>query len=123
MNDGSPIIVSRRTKEEEEQKGYDMSNVDMSNMNMDNLSTENINFDEYAQRPKELFSTPINEWTMEDWIIAVIIFSLLSCFLSCLGRIGCGACNLLNCLTCYCCFNLCCGGPEAGSYVAADGLC
>lgn len=120
VNDDTPI-VSRKAKED--QNGYDMSNVDMSNMNMNNLNTDNVNMDELTQRPKELFSTPINEWTMEDWIIFGIILMLLSCLLSCLSKIGCGACNLLNCLTCYCCLSLCCGDAEAGSYVAADGLC
>mmetsp|Transcript_20302 Transcript_20302/g.49786 ORF Transcript_20302/g.49786 Transcript_20302/m.49786 type:complete len:158 (-) Transcript_20302:2558-3031(-) len=104
---GAPI-ASRSLKEDE--SGY----------NMDNLNTDNINIDEYTQRPLELFSTPITEWTTEDWILFGIIFLLLSCLLSCLAKIGCGACNLLNCLTCYCCYYLCCGDPDAGSYIRSS---
>lgn len=112
----APMMTSSRNlKEDGDNSGYDMSN-----MNMDN-----VNIDEYTQRPQELFSTPITEWTTEDWILAGVMFLILSCLLSCLAKIGCGACNLLNCLTCYCCYHLCCGdtGVNGSNYVPADSLC
>jgi hypothetical protein len=93
--------------------------------NLQDMSMQDIDFEEYMNRPQELFSTPISEWTTQDWILAVVIFFLLICILRCLAKIGCGCCNLLNCLTCYCCYRLCCGDPDAGAgnYHAADGLC
>mmetsp|Transcript_20303 Transcript_20303/g.49788 ORF Transcript_20303/g.49788 Transcript_20303/m.49788 type:complete len:197 (-) Transcript_20303:158-748(-) len=130
----SAPIASRR--QNEDQNGYDMENVDMSNMNMDGLGSvaADINIDEYTQLPKELFTTPISEWTQKDWILFGIIFVIFSCFLSCfasivcgacnllsgflrcLSEIGCGACNLLNCLTCYCCYLVCCDDRGSGRY-------
>ena len=95
------------------------------NMNYQDMNMEGVNVDEYMNRPSETFSKPISDWETQDWIVAFIVFSLVSCFLSCLARIGCGCFNLLNCLTCYCCYHLCCGDPDTGAmnYAAADGLC
>jgi hypothetical protein len=92
---------------------------------LQDMSFEDMNIEEYLQKPFELLRTPISEWETEDWIVAVVVFLLLSCVLSCLCRIGCCACGfIMKCLTCYFCIQLCCN-PENrvanGDYAAAGG--
>jgi len=67
----------------------------------------------------KLFSTPINEWSLEQFalflVLIMFVFILLGCMCcgSCFGRGGGGGGNCLtDIIACYCCYECCCDdGP------------
>ena len=56
-----------------------------------------------SQVVQRLFTTPVKDWTLEQWLLLLVIFWLVSYFLR---RFHCGC--LQDILACFCCYSLFC---------------
>jgi hypothetical protein len=56
-----------------------------------------------SQAVHQLFTTPVRDWTLQQWLLMLLIFWLVSYFLR---RCHCGC--LQDILACFCCYSLFC---------------
>jgi len=64
----------------------------------------------------DLFNTRIDEWELQDWLLALVLLFVLSIVLRVLGRIHCCGCSALDCLACFFCWEICCDPSPGMNY-------